>query len=501
MSTFGKTTIGVNSWEPGPGRMAGSLYPLPVDATVSKITYYIQGYDGAPPGYYKCAIYDAAWNLQGVTEEVIRPDASAAWVDFNFPTPLSLPAGDYWLCWFSTVNAISRYDASGTIAGFDLGGQGVTYASGYPSSLVGIYKDTLLVNFSIYATYAEAHAQIPPTATFTAIPSIQYVTQPITFDASASTGGSDGYNPTTISNYGWDFGDGTYDNGVSVQHSYSTMGTKTVQLTVTDSIGQTNAITHQVVIQDLPVPSVSLPMEALGFISIPLIIHATVSGGSGTYDHYDWFENGIPYTTTTEPDLTFVASDAVTTYITVTVTDSDFQTTSPPSNICTVQIRPISEGPTLTVGATTGGSAVASHPPPYTIDEVVSVTATPATDYVLDGWLRDGIAYVDSTGNPLANPISITLDTSHTLTAVFVTISVPPAHCFIATVAFGSPVAPELWVLRRFRNECLPDGFVKAYYAVGPHFAKFIATRNATRRYVREWLSLLVKSFQRWRGK
>jgi len=110
------------------------------------------------------------------------------------------------------------------------------------------------LNISIICNYTALNMPILPTAAFTAIPSTQYVTQPITFNASASTGGSDGYNPTTISDYAWDFGDGTpveHNVVATTQHSYSTEGIKTVQLTVTDSVGQTNATTHQVVIQPL----------------------------------------------------------------------------------------------------------------------------------------------------------------------------------------------------------------------------------------------------------
>jgi cysteine-rich repeat protein len=53
----------------------------------------------------------------------------------------------------------------------------------------------------------------------------------ITFDASSST--AEG----SIVSYEWDFGDGTTDTGMTVTHSYSTTGTFTVKLTITDIEG------------------------------------------------------------------------------------------------------------------------------------------------------------------------------------------------------------------------------------------------------------------------
>jgi hypothetical protein len=52
--------------------------------------------------------------------------------------------------------------------------------------------------------------------------------------------------------------------------------------------------------------------------------------------------------------------------------------------------------------------------------------------------------------------------------------------CFVATAAYGSPLADEIWALRRFRDRYLmtnPAGraFVDAYYSVGPYAADIIA--------------------------
>lgn len=69
-----------------------------------------------------------------------------------------------------------------------------------------------------------------PVAQFTYTPATPKPGQEVTFDGSASTA------PTgaTLVAYRWDFGDGSFGEGVSVTHAYAQAGSYTVQLTVTD---------------------------------------------------------------------------------------------------------------------------------------------------------------------------------------------------------------------------------------------------------------------------
>jgi len=67
------------------------------------------------------------------------------------------------------------------------------------------------------------------------------------------------------------------------------------------------------------------------------------------------------------------------------------------------------------------------------------------------------------------------------------------AACFIATACYGSSLAPELDVLRSFRDRCLPDLFVRFYYFTSPPIADFIKTRNYLKIYIRTVLDPIVK--------
>jgi len=69
--------------------------------------------------------------------------------------------------------------------------------------------------------------------------------------------------------------------------------------------------------------------------------------------------------------------------------------------------------------------------------------------------------------------------------------------CFVATAAYGTPMAREIRSLRRFRdrhllNNTLGRAFVDAYYAIGPHLADAIREHEDARALVRMALSPLV---------
>ncbi len=82
----------------------------------------------------------------------------------------------------------------------------------------------------------------PPVADFTY--TISGLT--VTFDASSSYD-PDGY----ITSYEWGFGDGYVGSGQTVTHAYSSAGTYTVTLTVTDNSGQTVSTSKQITVSTL----------------------------------------------------------------------------------------------------------------------------------------------------------------------------------------------------------------------------------------------------------
>ena len=109
---------------------------------------------------------------------------------------------------------------------------------------------------------AGAPSNLPPTAAFVVSPSTGLPGQWLQFNATTSQD-PDG----SIVSYAWSYGDGATGTGPTSYHSFSSAGTYTVQLTVTDDDGATGTITEAVVIGT---PSNQPPTAAF-----------TVSPGSG----------------------------------------------------------------------------------------------------------------------------------------------------------------------------------------------------------------------------
>lgn len=91
-------------------------------------------------------------------------------------------------------------------------------------------------------------------------------------------------------------------------------------------------------------------------------------------------------------------------------------------------------------------------------------------------------------------PTALTLAEGETGAAKFVTLS----GCFIATAAFGSPLAPQVALLRRFRDAHLltnPLGQVAAatYYALSPSLAAVIAEHEPLRQLAQRALAPIVR--------
>ncbi len=96
-----------------------------------------------------------------------------------------------------------------------------------------------------YQSILATDAGQTPTAVFSAAPASGGTPLTVTFNAAGSSD-PDG----SIVTYQWSFGDGGSATGVTVLHTYSTQGTYTATLTVTDDDGLTASTTQVIVVID-----------------------------------------------------------------------------------------------------------------------------------------------------------------------------------------------------------------------------------------------------------
>jgi len=86
-----------------------------------------------------------------------------------------------------------------------------------------------------------------PTASFTANPISGVVPLQVSFNASSSSD-SDG----NIISYAWDFKDGNTGSGETINHTFSSIGSYNVKLTVTDNEGATDSTTKTITVTEPP---------------------------------------------------------------------------------------------------------------------------------------------------------------------------------------------------------------------------------------------------------
>lgn len=143
---------------------------------------------------------------------------------------------------------------------------------------------------------------------------------PVDFDAtsSESPGGS-------IESYEWDFGDGSIGSGPTPSHTYAHGGEYTVTLTVTDSKGRSDTVSHPVDVAGLPPTAAFSILTASPFASEPVSFDGSASSDpDGPISAYEWdFGDGSSGSGPT-PSHTYAHGGEYT--VTLTVTDGEGET-------------------------------------------------------------------------------------------------------------------------------------------------------------------------------
>ena len=177
--------------------------------------------------------------------------------------------------------------------------------------------DRALTASEVLSRFTKGGGSIPndaPIAAFTsAVSSMQ-----VTFDSSGSSD-PDG----TIASYSWNFGDGQSSTTANPSHGYATAGTYDVTLTVTDNLGKSSSVTHQVTVTN-PAPTAAFDYS----VSVRTVTFNS-SGSSdpnGTIAGYLWNFGDAGTSTAANPQHLYAGPGTYN--VTLTVTDNHGATSS-----------------------------------------------------------------------------------------------------------------------------------------------------------------------------
>jgi PKD repeat protein len=141
-----------------------------------------------------------------------------------------------------------------------------------------------------------------PTAAFTVTPTPVNLNSSVTFDASASCGGSVSgglcASASKITTDSWTFGDGTTGIGKTVNHAFEGVGTFSVTLTVTNDRGVSASTTQTVPVAALALPTASFVFSPSAPNAGDLVVFnaaASTAASGHAIVSYNWnFGDGEP---------------------------------------------------------------------------------------------------------------------------------------------------------------------------------------------------------------
>ncbi len=270
----------------------------------------------------------------------------------------------------------------------------ITTPGTYYVSVDGVGKgDPLTAGFTDYGSVGQyvvsvttqATASQPPTAVLSATPTSGTAPLTVNFNAAGSTD-SDG----TIVSYAWNFGDGgSQTGGATAQRTYSSAGTYTASLTVTDNAGLTDSKTVVITVQQ-QATTYALTVSKAGTGSGTVSSSPTgINCGASCTANY---ANGTSVTLTAAPATGSIfagwsgacSGASSTCTVSMTAARAVTATFNAVSYALTVSKGGMGTGSVVSspAGIDCGASCTAS----YAYGSSVTLTATPATGATFAGW-------------------------------------------------------------------------------------------------------------------
>ena len=281
----------------------------------------------------------------------------------------------------------------------------------------------------------------------------------------------------------------------------------TFLLTVTDDLGFVGTDTVYIIINNPPVAEAGQNLFVNSGVSVSLDGSGSIDS-DGVLSDYLWSQTAGTSVTlnsadTTTPTFTAPETAGTLTFL-LTVTDNDGATST---DTVDVVISIANIAPT----ANAGGDRIVETSASVTLDGRGSIDSDGViSDYL---WSQTAGTAVTLNSADATTPTFTTPESAGTLTFLLtvtdndgaistdtVDVSVVESNdrCFIATAAYGTPMAKEVRYLRAFRDEFLLTNsagrlFVDLYYDLSPPLAEYIGQHNMLRSVVRAGLMPLVE--------
>lgn len=343
-------------------------------------------------------------NVDGVVSTPYWPETAT---EFSYGGPTSL--------WGRT-----NWNMASLVSGFGVAFQAKTGTDGETFSTAYVDK-----------VYTKIYMSVPDSVevTLTASPSSGASPLPVNFSCAVS-GGTGPYT------YDWLFGDGSsYSNGgPSLSHTYTSVGSYLVQVTVTPTVGGVGTATTTVVVTgSSTLVAVAAFSPATGASPLTVNFVSTVTGGTAPYT-YAWNFGDSGTSTLEDPTHTYTVGGTYTPTLLVTdAANNNTQAVGLSQIVVTPGVLTVTaSGSPLTgqvpLGVNFAASAI-NGTAPYTFSwnfgdgSPTSPLQNPSHSYITSGVYNSVVTCLDSAGNTASNFVQIHATTSTPLT---VSISATP---------------------------------------------------------------------------